>query len=933
VRLAVLGLTLLLLIAAAGGAGGQISAAVQPPQPSVETFPTPHARPDEASEMPGRTPLAEPLVWRLRDIRWTRQIGGEWITLGYGKTLTTTQLFTTGILTLTLNLPPTIVEGQPFAWDFTLRGGGIGNPWDAIIMRQLSDYGWDIHNSSARGWQPFGLALRGNALWGNPRGGWRTELTAIPRFDNGQTTAVYCEQGCTSPPRYPLFRGGNRGNPNLAAAEPQWELVNPAAPLIQGRVYAPGGAGLGDAPLIGVAVALLRDGVVLQETVSQPPDGSYVLAEAPAAANLVIRATLELAATDPPAFQVTYGQRQSAGGPVVYAATQPFSNIGAANPLNRDIIFTDRPDIVTAAAISKGHLDDLGVIYYHTRQAWQLADRLLQPLDFSLPVDVVAFSIEPGVAWRGSSSNDPSAEPDPFIRIQASGGDSLISDGGRPDNREWHEFGHHVMADMLGNLMPRYPRGADNTNHGGYRNVVTTDSWTEGFAEFYSLLTGWQIASRATPWLYRWNTAGGATNLESNFRAMTWTDEEFAVAGLLWDLVDPVDADDASVMTGANGIRTTYADCVALDWRTLWSYFTQSYSGTTTLQAGDLWGSNNNARNLLLLTAPPSDFEISTRVEIAATQNWQQAALLIYADDDNYVRLARVYDNGGQVQLVAEMGGTPLYWATPTGLTALHLKLSRVGATYTGFFSADGVNWAEVGHVAGVSLPGVRAGLAAWGGTGAAAEIAADFDWFCLNGGAPGATPTPTPTVTRTPTASATASPAGTPTQTWQIIYADGFEGGFPAPWQRLGNPGWGRTTCKAAAGSYSVWPAADGAGAVTPCVNNYPNNLNAWLIYGPFSLAGATAAEMTFRRWQRSEEDFDFLHWLASVDGQHFYGVMDSGDTGGWVSETFDLSNVYTLGDLRGRPQVWIAFLFQSDADFSDQGVFLDEVVVRKRP
>jgi len=366
---------------------------------------------------------------------------------------------------------------------------------------------------------------------------------------------------------------------------------------------------------------------------------------------------------------------------------------------------------------------------------------------------------------------------------------------------------------------------------------------------------------------------------------------------------------------------------------THWSLTSRPGFMRITTQAGDLWGSNNNARNLLLLTAPPSDFEISTRVEIAATQNWQQAALLIYADDDNYVRLARVYDNGGQVQLVVEMGGTPLYWATPTGLTALHLKLSRVGATYTGFFSADGVNWAEVGHVAGVSLPGVRAGLAAWGGTGAAAEIAADFDWFCLNGGAPGATPTPTPTVTRTPTASATASPAGTPTQTWQIIYADGFEGGFPAPWQRLGNPGWGRTTCRPAAGSYSVWPAADGAGAVTPCVNNYPNNLNAWLIYGPFSLTGATAAEMTFRRWQRSEEDFDFLHWLASVDRQHFYGVMDSGDTGGWVSETFDLSNVYTLGDLRGRPQVWIAFLFQSDTDFSDQGVFLDEVVVRKRP
>ena len=218
--------------------------------------------------------------------------------------------------------------------------------------------------------------------------------------------------------------------------------------------------------------------------------------------------------------------------------------------------------------------------------------------------------------------------------------------------------------------------------------------------------------------------------------------------------------------------------------------------------------------------------------------------------------------------------------------------------------------------LANAAIPHV--GLAAWNGAAVAPEVPADFDWFCLNGGTPGATPTPTPTAT--------------PTQVWQTVYSDGFEGSFPGSWQRLGNPGWGRTSCKSAAGSYSVWPAADGTGAVTPCVDNYPNNLNAWLIYGPFSLQGATAAEMTFRRWQRSEEGFDFLSWLASIDGQHFYGVQDSGDTGGWASETFDLSDVYILGDLRGSPQVWIAFQFQSEADTNDVGAFVDEVVVRKR-
>lgn len=1101
-RLAVLGLLILLLFLIAVTFTGRGQAAAENVRSddraaSLWDF----SRPAETGTAGGTT-AALPGVWRLRGIRWDRQSGSTYIPLGAGSTITSTALFSTGIVTLTLNLPDTIVEGRPFAWDFTLRGSGIGNPWDAVIMRQLSDYGWDIHDTGARSWQPFVLSLRGSASWGvSPRNGWRTELTAFPQFDNGQTTGTYCPDGCISPPGYPLFRGGNRGNPYLAAAHPDWEYIDPNLLQIQGRVYAPGS----DYPLIGVPVSLVRDGAVERQTISQPPDGFYAFADVPAAANLILSATLQYSATTPMPFQVTYGGRRRDGGLVAYAATQPFSTVGAANPVTRDLIFANRPDMTTANTINKDHLDDLGVIYYHTRQAWQLADRLLQPLDFNLPVDIVAFSVTDGVFWLGNGSDQPNIEPDPYINFQAKDGASLLTDRDRPDNREWHEFGHHVMADALANLFPSYPRGANNSNHGGYRNVVTTDSWTEGFAEFYALLTGWQIAGQEPTGIYRWNTKGGATNLESNYRAMTWDDEEFAVAGLLWDLVDPVDAADASVMTDTNGIRAAYADCVQLDWRTFWSYFTQNYTGVTPLSPvaagqnygylfdvkhlydvltlkgagqtfsrgramndldelfaahgfftdinpmnrafdpgetigltgylayntviaktpiavparpdrrdhepmpgsyvayqasdaetgaaidvqeftvevrfappfehysysfaqgatapgrlyffgvdpqyeattiitpralgyaptapitvansfyvqqmaagpddhftqaavtlrklpalylplvlkgsassasmagglarplaavaaprrlvahtpracvpetatptptvtptasptptasqtptetasptptstpsasptpsatatatptgtatptatrtptptttptstptatatvtppcswrddfstpnlnaawswvredgarwslaarggfmrltaarGDIWANTNDAANLLLLIPPQGDFEISTRVEVAPTQNWQQAVLLIRGDDDNYVRLDRVYSDGAYVQFVAETGGAPQSWQMSSDLTALYLKLSRTGATYVGSYSADGVAWSEVGRVSGLDLPAVRAGLAAWNGWSDAPAIPADFDWFCLQGGAP----------------------------------------------------------------------------------------------------------------------------------------------------------------------------------------------------
>jgi hypothetical protein len=193
-------------------------------------------------------------------------------------------------------------------------------------------------------------------------------------------------------------------------------------------------------------------------------------------------------------------------------------------------------------------------------------------------------------------------------------------------------------------------------------------------------------------------------------------------------------------------------------------------------------------------------------------------------------------------------------------------------------------------------------------------------------------TPTPTFTPTHTSRPTSTVTPTPTATSDWQVILAEGFEGSFPGVWQRYGNPGWGRTNCLSLAGLYSAWPAADGTGALTPCTNNYPNNLNAWLVYGPFDLRGAAAAELNFQRWLRTERDYDLFKWVASIDGQDYYGWQTSGDSQGWLDTDLDLSAVPILGDLRGEPQVWIALVFQSDASETDLGIFLDDVAIRKR-
>jgi hypothetical protein len=176
------------------------------------------------------------------------------------------------------------------------------------------------------------------------------------------------------------------------------------------------------------------------------------------------------------------------------------------------------------------------------------------------------------------------------------------------------------------------------------------------------------------------------------------------------------------------------------------------------------------------------------------------------------------------------------------------------------------------------------------------------------------------------------------PSPTWQTLMTEGFESGFPtagciafdADGTTNGEYTWDDDDYLAYHGTRSAWAAGGGANGLDPQYNDYANSMNSWMVYGPFDLSAYRDADLPFDYKNSSESGYDFLFWGASIDGTNFYGNSVSGDSGGWQSVNYDLTNVYQLGNLTGKPQVWVAFVFQSDESVTYKGPFVDEILLR---
>ncbi|MFZ4798395.1 MAG: CARDB domain-containing protein [Bacteroidia bacterium] len=172
----------------------------------------------------------------------------------------------------------------------------------------------------------------------------------------------------------------------------------------------------------------------------------------------------------------------------------------------------------------------------------------------------------------------------------------------------------------------------------------------------------------------------------------------------------------------------------------------------------------------------------------------------------------------------------------------------------------------------------------------------------------------------------------------WSTIMSEGFESSFPSSgWSVYANSGytdayWNDVNYISKSGTWSSWCANGGTAGINPSSGHYLNNMKSWMIYGPFDLSDATAGNLSFYLNNNTESTYDKFQFMVSLNGTDYYGYENSGTTSGWAYKTLDFTNVYTLGNICGYSQVYIALIFESDVSNNNYaGAFVDDIVVEK--
>ncbi len=179
-------------------------------------------------------------------------------------------------------------------------------------------------------------------------------------------------------------------------------------------------------------------------------------------------------------------------------------------------------------------------------------------------------------------------------------------------------------------------------------------------------------------------------------------------------------------------------------------------------------------------------------------------------------------------------------------------------------------------------------------------------------------------------------------------FFTDDFEGPFPGKyWSVYAIPSpqpdipsvnayWGKTNYAYYTPYNSVWCAASGPNGVNPAASNYPNNMNAWMVAGPFDFTNVTAAYLTFNAWFDCEKsnsetgEGDVFAFGYSVDGYSYYGYLISGKSVKWIDDfQIDFSESYGGPIGLGQRNVYIAFVFYSDNTINSKGAYVDDVKV----
>jgi virginiamycin B lyase len=212
--------------------------------------------------------------------------------------------------------------------------------------------------------------------------------------------------------------------------------------------------------------------------------------------------------------------------------------------------------------------------------------------------------------------------------------------------------------------------------------------------------------------------------------------------------LSPIPAEPATAPTLATW-TDDFNDALASGWSwvdedpTHWNLI-DAHGALRIITQGQSLYSADKPTNLLSRDAPAGDFEIVTKVTFDPKNNFQQAAILIYQDEDNFVLLNRGFceregcpgsgifldnESNGEIDFSKSSPGTS------SSLQTTWLRLHRKGTKYIAFYSGDGQKWEELGRVENPMTP-TKVGLTANNANDdpSVPQIPADFDSFTIQG-------------------------------------------------------------------------------------------------------------------------------------------------------------------------------------------------------
>ncbi len=172
---------------------------------------------------------------------------------------------------------------------------------------------------------------------------------------------------------------------------------------------------------------------------------------------------------------------------------------------------------------------------------------------------------------------------------------SSFTNSESPTNREWHEFGHHIMYERYGfHLCCSAKYGL---NHEGYKNGISIDSYTEGFAEFMSMM---MLDHYKYPKKNLYFVGATPFDMEINYRVSSnvggVTMEEMSLASIYYDLLDGGSGDEDGIELSKSQIWGVIGSKNTLDGQSryiynIWDAY-RAFNQTDLPGLHEEWGNN-----------------------------------------------------------------------------------------------------------------------------------------------------------------------------------------------------------------------------------------------------------------------------------------------------------------------------------------------------